>query len=236
MSAKQAPDEAVWFGKPLSAGRSPIKKNLFEEVINASGTLELVPVFPYFHDGALVPCLSVSTGRPGTGKFQFLHDNVVPEVLICLADHKGSIRAGQMMALPNLHAVNNFIKDVDDEDAYVVVLITIRINREDEQREGFIVRCKACNALVYERYLNLKEVPQPAFYPVFSAIGLYADAADEFNASDRACPECGAVQDPLPVDQLGWRRYVSHARVANRARESAENLARGLRGEARAEP
>jgi len=114
---------AVWFGQPLVPGKVPLKKNLFEEVIHATGTLELVPVFPYLDNGVIVPCLSVSLGGAGTQRFQFFHDNVVPEVLLCLAEKHGALKPGQMMVLPNLHGVNNFLKDLQNESAYVAQAI-----------------------------------------------------------------------------------------------------------------
>ncbi len=214
--------EKPWFGEPLIAGKTPIKKNLFEEVIHATGTLELVPVFPYLDDGAIVPCLSVSMGGGGAQKFQFFHENVVPEVLLCLAEQNSALNTGMMMALPNLHGVNNFLKDVDDKDAYMIVLITIRMNRADDQTEGFLIRCTECNELVFRRDTNVKEGPERAYYPEFYALAFYADAVDEFNASDRTCPKCGVVQEHFPQEQLGWRRYARQVDLANRARADAE--------------
>src|SRR5215510_4991558 len=105
VTSKTTTTGEVWCGQPLVPGKVSVKKNLFEEVIHATGTLELVPVFPYLDDGAIVPCLSVSLGGAGAQRFQFFHDNVVPEVLLCLAEEQGALRAGQMMVLPNLHGV-----------------------------------------------------------------------------------------------------------------------------------
>ena len=229
MASETPSISAVWFGHPLVSGKVPVKKNLFEEVIHATGTLELVPVFPYLDKGAIVPCLSVSLGKAGTQRFQFFHDNVVPEVLICLAEKQGALKAGQMMVLPNLHGVNNFLKDVQDESAYLVVLITIRVNYQDEQREGFLIRCERCNELLYQRYQNIKDGPERPYYPEFYALVFYADAVDEFNASDRTCPKCGHIQPPFPAEQLGWRRYAMQVRVANQAREDAERFAGQLK-------
>ena len=155
----------IWFGHPLVAGKKPIKKNLFEEVIHATGTLELVPVFPYLDDGAIVPCLSVSIGGPNAQKFQFFHDNVVPEVALCLAGEDSALRTGQLMVLPNMHGVNNFLKDLANENAYMVVLITIRMNAHDSQDEGFLIRCEKCNELVYQRETNIKHGPPRPFTP-----------------------------------------------------------------------
>ena len=207
----------------------PVKKNLFEEVIHATGTLELVPVFPYLDDGAIVPCLSVSLGGAGAQRFQFFHDNVVPEVLLCLAERQGALRAGQMMVLPNLHGVNNFLKDLQSDSAYLVVLITIRVNQQDEQREGFLIRCERCNELLYRRHRDIKHGPERPYYPEFYALAFYADAVDEFNASDRTCPKCGHVQPPFPAGQVGWRRYATQVRVANLARAEAERFAGQLK-------
>ena len=220
-------NQDIWFGQPLVTGKKPIKKNLFEEVIHATGTLELVPVFPYLDDGAIVPCLSVSIGGPNAKKFQFFHDNVVPEVLLCIAGEKSALHAGQMMVLPNMHGVNNFLKDLANEDAYMVVLITIRMNAQADQNEGFLIRCEKCNELVYQLETNIKNGPQRPYYPEFYALGFYADAIEEFNASDRTCPKCNHVQELFPAEQVGWRRYAQQVAVANRARAAIEQQAGG---------
>jgi len=91
MTSKTVAPSAAWFGQPLVTGKAPVKKNLFEEVIHATGTLELAPVFPYLDNGAIVPCLSVSLGGKSTQRFQFFHDNVVLEVLLCLAEQHGAL-------------------------------------------------------------------------------------------------------------------------------------------------
>jgi phage FluMu protein Com len=230
MTSKTPSVPEVWFGRPLVPGKAPVKKNLFEEVSHATGTLELVPVFPYLDNGAIVPCLSVSMGGASAQRFQFFHDNVTPEVLLCLAEKQGALKAGQMMVLPNLHGVNNFLKDLQDESAYLVVLITVRMNQQNEQREGFLIRCEQCNELLYQRYQNIKQGPERPYYPEFHALAFYADAVDAFNASDRTCPKCKHVQPPFPVEQMGWRRYAMQVRVANQAREEAERFARQLKG------
>jgi len=229
MTSKITATDGIWFGQPLVPGKVPLKRNLFEEVIHATGTLELVPVFPYLDNGAIVPCLSVSMGGTNAQRFQFFHDNVVPEVLLCLAEQQGALKAGQMMVLPNLHGVNNFLKDLQDESAYLVVLITVRMNHQDEQREGFLIRCEQCNELLYQRYQNIKHGAERPYYPEFYALAFYADVVDEFNASDRVCPKCGHVQPPFPAEQMGWRRYAMQIQVANRAREDAERCAGQLR-------
>lgn len=214
--------QKIWFGQPLVPGKRPVKKNLFEEVIHATGTLELVPVFPYLDDRAIVPCLSVSIGGPHAKKFQFFHENVVPEVLLCLAGEDSALQAGQMMVLPNMHGVNNFLKDLANEHAYMVVLITIRMNSQDNQNEGFVIRCEQCNEVVYQGETNIKRGPERPHYPEFYALGFYADVVDEFNASARECPKCGHVQKPFPSEQVGWRRYAQQVAVANRARAANE--------------
>src|SRR3954447_16753695 len=66
MAAKTTTASEVWFGEALGPGKVPVKKNLFEEVLHATGTLELEPVFPCLDNGAIVPCLSVSLGKAGT--------------------------------------------------------------------------------------------------------------------------------------------------------------------------
>ncbi|MFT4564183.1 MAG: hypothetical protein ACI9BW_003946 [Gammaproteobacteria bacterium] len=210
-----------WFGEPLIANKRPIKKNLFEEVIHSTGDLELVPVFPYFDEGSIVPCLSISMGGAATKQFQFFHANDVPEVMICLSENNSALRAGMLMSFPDLHGVNNFLKDVSDDDAYMIVLIAIRM-QAGAQVEGFLLRCNECNEQIYRLDRDIKEGPERPYYPEFHALRLYADAVDEFNATDRKCANCGHVQEPFPQEQLGWRRYARQVELANRARGAIE--------------
>jgi hypothetical protein len=63
------------------------------------------------------------------------------------------------------------------------------------------------------------------YYQELPNVRLYADAVDAFNASDRACPACGKVQEPFPQDIAGWRRYAQYVTLANRAREQIETAA-----------
>jgi DNA-directed RNA polymerase subunit M/transcription elongation factor TFIIS len=212
-----------WFGDPSVVGKRPIKKNMFEEVIHATGDLELVPVFPYLDEGSIVPCLSIAMGGRGVKKFQFFHTNDVPEVMICLSEHNSALRAGMLMSFPDLHGVNNFLKDVADEDAYMIVIIAIRM-KAGAQNEGFVLRCDECNNEIYRLNRDIKQGPERQYYPEFHALRLYADAVDDFNASDRKCEKCGHVQEMFPQDQLGWRRYARQVDLANRARASVEAL------------
>lgn len=228
MTNRTRSDEQPWFGKPLAADKAPRKKNLCEEIIHATGALELVPVFPYLDKGAIVACLSVAIGGANFKGFQFFHYNVVPEVLLCLSGQNSSVSGGQMMVLPDQHGVNAFLKDMHDPGAYFVALIVIRMSEDEEQVEGFILRCEECNEILCKRYANIKEGPDRPYYPEFRALAFYADVVDEFNASDRVCPRCGHMNEPFPAEQMGWRRYAQQIDVANRARASLEESAREL--------
>ena len=224
-AATSSKEKSPWFGKPLVSGKIPRKKNLCEEAINATGSLELVPVFPYLDNGSIVACLSVSTGGVGTRELQFFHENEVGEVLLCLSAYNAPIASGQMLLLPERHGVNNYVKDLNDESAYVLLLVIIRMSQAETQREGFLLRCGNCNERLLERHADIKQGPKRPHYPEFHAIGFYADAVDEFNASERTCPKCGQVQEPFPAEQVGWRRYAKQIDVANRARSAAEEMA-----------
>ncbi len=208
-----------------------LKVDLFEEAVHRLGLLDLVPVFPYFGNGDLVPCLSVCIGDPDLKQFQFFHANSVSESLLCLAGDD-SMKPGQLMTLAQTHGVNTFLKNPHDPDSFNVMIVTIRMNKEPVQDEGILIRCPKCNALVFERHVNVKDGPVRAFYPEFHGHAKYADVIDEFNSSEqnRTCSECGHLQERFPVEQMGWGVYRKNIVAANRGREIFESYVAQVAG------
>ena len=68
--------------------------------------------------------------------------------------------------------------------------------------------------------------PEHPYYPELTNLRFYADAADAFNAEERKCPKCSAVQPKFPQELMGWRRYAQYVDLANRARADAEAAGR----------
>lgn len=219
--------------KPLPHKRV-MKVDLFELATRSVGTLQLVPVFPYMGDGDIVPCLTIAAGNPDLKKFQFFHANVVDESVLCLAEEGATMKTGQLMKLAPVHGVNSFLKNPTNPTNYNVMLLPIRMNREKMQQEGFIIRCARCNEIVYRRDFNVKEGPEKKYYPEFYALRYYAECCREFNSSEekRTCTACGAVQEPFPLEQMGWWRHVENTEVANRGRANLEWLAEEMSGRA----
>lgn len=203
-----------------------LKVDLFEETIHRLGLLDLRPVFPYFDDGDLVPCLSVCIGDPNVKQFQFFHANTVSESLLCLAADD-MMKPGQLMTLAQTHGVNTFLKDAHDPNSFNIMVITIRMNKERIQDEGLLLRCSKCNAIVFERHVDVKEGPVRAHYPEFHGQAKYTAICEEFNSSEqnRTCPECGHLQDRFPIEQIGWGMYAKNVVAANEGRNVMESYA-----------
>lgn len=210
--------------------KRPVKVNVFEMVTRSVGTLQLVPIFPYMDDGAIVPCLSITKGGGELEPFQFFHANVVAESILCLAEQGATMKTGQLIKTTPVHGVNTFLKKPKDPESFYVVLVTIRMLGDKVQQEGFILRCSKCNTIVYQRDFDVKQGPTWKHYAEFYALRYYAECCEEFNADEakRTCPKCATVQQPFPLKQMGWRLYADNVEVANRGREALENAAREI--------
>jgi hypothetical protein len=209
-------------------GKRAIKVNLFEQITRNVGTLQLVPLFPYLDDGAIVPCLSITKGGQALEPFQFFHANVVSESILCVAEQGATMKAGQLIKATPVHGVNTFLKKPSDPESFYVVIVTVRMLADAVQQEGFIIRCAKCTTIVYQRDFDVKQGPQWKYYPEFYALRYYAECCEEFNADEvkRRCPKCGLVQKEFPIRQMGWRLYADNVEVANRGREALEQAGR----------
>jgi RNase P subunit RPR2 len=215
------------------ADRQPFKVDVFELVIRNLGLLQLAPIFPYLHDGAIVPCMTNTTGVKGVTPWHFFHANDVRETIICLVENGGAMKSGQIMLLANNHGVGPFLRDANDPTNYYVGLITIRMRSEPRQMEGIIMRCQKCNEIIYERRFNVKEGPERKYYPEFYALRYYEECWNEFNSSEerRTCKKCGTVRPPETASRdFGHMVYARNIEVANWSRESFEQMAARLVG------
>ncbi|GEM_PF-3159016 len=213
------------------ANRQPVKVDVFGLVIRNLGLLQLSPIFPYTHDGAIVPCMTNTTGVRGVTPWHFFHDNEVKETIVCLVENGGAMKSGQIMLLANNHGVGPFLRDPQDPSNYYVGLITIRMGNRPEQTEGIVLRCHKCNEVVYARYFNVKEGPARKHYPEFYALRYYLESFREFNRNPelRICKKCGAARPPEPeAENFGYVQYTRNIDVANRGREAFELMAAKL--------
>jgi hypothetical protein len=213
------------------ADRQPVKVDVFGLVIRNLGLLQLSPIFPYMHDGAIVPCMTNTTGVRGVTPWHFFHDNEAKETIVCLVENGGAMKSGQIMLLANNHGVGPFLRDPQDPSNYYVGLITIRMGNRPEQTEGIVLRCHKCNEVVYSRHFNVKEGPERKHYPEFHALRYYLESFREFNRNPelRICKKCGTVRPPEPeAENFGYVQYTRNIDVANRGREAFELMAAKL--------
>jgi hypothetical protein len=214
----------MWFGKPVAPGKTPRKVNVFESMLAHQGMLEQTPLFPYFGPGDIVPTAALSLSLPDMPRTHFYHYNDIPEVIIAMAGEGSSLAAGQVYLQQGTHGVTTFLRSpkAPEGKAYQISLIIIRMNQRGPQNEGFIMRCDRCNEIVFRMDRDVFEGPPHRYYPELANLRFYADAADAFNAEERACAACGAIQPRFPAEIMGWRRYAQYAELANRARANIE--------------
>ena len=231
MAILAQPKRRAWFGKPPAPGKLPLKANVFETMLDHQGMLQQKPLFPYLGPDDVVPAAALSYSLPGMPRVHFFHYNDIQEVVLCMAGKDGLISTGRLYLQQGTHGVTTFLRkpQAPTAEAYQVSLIVIRMKSEGPQVEGFIIRCLRCNEVVFRQDRDIFEGPAHPHYRELTNIRFYADAADDFNASDRLCPSCGTVQPALPVELLGWRRYAQYAELANRARCDIEAAASAAR-------
>ena len=218
------PAPGHWFGAPRSPLKRPGKVNVFEHMMTHQGMLEQLPLFPYFGPGDIVPTAALSLTLPETPRLHFYHYNDIPEVILCMAGEGGLIATGQLYLQQGTHGVTTFIRKPRGREGehYQISLIIIRMKPEGPQNEGFLLRCVSCNAVVFRMDRDVFSGPPHRYYPELANVRFYADAADAYNAEQRACPSCQAPQPRFPSEVVGWRRYAQYAELANRARGDME--------------
>jgi hypothetical protein len=218
------PRPGAWFGKQARPDKPPRKVNVFESLLAHQGMLEQLPLFPYFGPGDIVPTAALSFSLPDMPRVHFYHYNDLTEVIVSMAGDGSALATGQIYLQQGTHGVTTFLRHPKGEAGrgYQISLIIIRMKREGPQNEGFILRCHECNDVVFRMDRDVFAGPAHRYYPELPSIRFYADAVDAFNAEERACPACGAVQHRFPQELMGWRRYTQYAELANRARAQIE--------------
>lgn len=213
-----------WFGSAVAPGKRPLKVNVFENMIAHQGMLEQMPMFPYFGPGDIVPTAALSLSLPGMPRAHFYHYNDIPEVILTMAGDGALLSTGQLYLQQGTHGVTTFLRKSDGPEAatYQVSLIIIRMKPVAPQNEGFLMRCHACNEVVFRVDRDVWKGRAHAYYPELANVRFYADAVDEYNAEARTCQKCGVAQERFPAELMGWRRYAQYVELANRARGDLE--------------
>jgi hypothetical protein len=224
MSSSPRERAGHWFGRAVAPGKTPRKVDVFANMLAHQGMLEQIPLFPYFGPGDIVPAAALSLSMPDLPRIHFYHYNDIPEVIVAMAGDNALLTTGQVYLQQGTHGVTTFLKSPQSAEAasYQVSLIIIRMKKEGPQNEGFLLRCYACNEIVFRMDRDVWSAKAHPYYPELANVRFYADAADEYNEQERACPKCQKAQPRFPQELVGWRRYAQYAELANRARANIE--------------
>ncbi|MFC9502807.1 hypothetical protein [Streptomyces sp. NPDC057002] len=212
---------------PPNPNHEPLKVNVYQRMAQAAA--QLVPLFPYDHAGAIVPCGNVLIGGPETEYGHFFHWNTVNEVVVVYGAHQSMLATGQIMATQNLHGVNSYLRDQKEEGAYAVIVVTQHQSEEGDQSEALIARCQNCKAEIVRHEYDATPFGLPGYDaarygsaddPVhqFATTVGSATFADIRNTDEgRTCKECGHVNTPFPGARWGWARQVAQTTAVNAA-------------------
>lgn len=198
--------------------KKPLKVNLFEQLVSHTGTLELVPIFPYLGPGDVVTCASSIIGGPSLEEFIFTHNNVIPETMIVVSEAGGAVPLGTVMALLGEHAVTSgFLAEPHQAGSFFHVLVAVRMLPGSVQDEEFIINCPKCGEEVFRHGFNIKAGPERPLVGEFYGLFYYDQAVQAFNQTERVCAGCLTVLPRFPEEQMGWGRYAANVATANQA-------------------
>lgn len=217
---------------PPSPHRPAVKANVFERMQSAN--TELVPLFPYYGPGAMVPCGALFRGKPDNDMGHFFHFNTQDEIVCVFGANGALLKTGQVLANPKLHGVNTFLRDPDDPDSFLVITITQRQSDGDDQDESLIFRCKACHEhLLEHRFSTVPADESDDRWPDFPTLGEGVAPVERFNADEgiRTCPKCGFVNPTFPLEKWGWAQWSRQRETVNMAWRALAATAGALGGE-----
>lgn len=211
-------------GDPSTLGKTsiaPMKVNAFE--VARQSNAQLLPLFPYLHAGAIVPCsASFESDGKGTHIGYFLHENSVDEVAFTLASN-GRARSGEMRVGPNVHGVGG-----DSTEAYfAVMVITQRQVESGDQPEAMSFTCEKCNGLLLRHEFDVHTGAEGRFPGLPTIIGSF-DAATAVNNRSGAltCKSCGHGNRPFPLPMWGWASYVRNTRIVEKGWDAMQEAGR----------
>jgi hypothetical protein len=143
---------------PPRQDRPPLKTNILERL--QVGNCQLMPLFPYLDEDALVPCGAIFRGAPGAEWGQFFHQNSVDEVIQAFGAEGATLQTGSIYVTQPLHGVNSFLKKPENPDAFLVLIITQRQSAGDEQKEAIVYRCGKCHEIRLKHEYNATPTPR----------------------------------------------------------------------------
>ncbi|MGC4028383.1 MAG: hypothetical protein QM696_05905 [Steroidobacteraceae bacterium] len=213
---------------PAANGVVPMKANAFDMTQRSS--TQLLPLFPYVHRGAIVPC-SVAFESDGSGRNigYFVHTNSVDEIAVTLASD-GPQRTGEVVVGPRSHGVGGGGSTVA---FFRVGVVTQRQLEEGEQPEEASFQCAKCNAELLRNRVNMVHEGATPRYAALPSNLLTEEAVTKLNESEelRTCKACGHVNPPFPIMIWGWNRYVRNSRIAQKGWDAIQNLEQAGQGE-----
>ena len=232
MSKPKARAGAALTIPPPRADRPPLRANVFASM--QKGNTQLMPLFPHFYPGAMVPAGAILRGGPDKDHGHFFHHNTVDEVVVAFAANGSLLKTGQVFVGGRVHGVNSFLKDEKDPDSFAIMCITQRQSESGPQREAISLQCSACREEVFRRdYDATPPADGDETVHPFVTIQYSASVMQEYNADPalRTCPKCGHVNDPFPLKDWGWEVYTSQSATVDdglaRLREASAAFAAG---------
>jgi hypothetical protein len=193
----------------------PLKASAF--IVGSQANSQLMPLFPYMHPGAIVPCVAAleSDGK-GKGIGYFVHFNTVDEVVVGIGGD-GVARTGDVFVGPKEHGVGRS----PPQPFFTLSVITQRQLEQGEQPECVTFQCESCaKELFRHRFSGAAADGVPALPTLMES----QEAAIRFNSDEklRTCAACGHVSAPFPLPIWGWDRYAKNVRIAARAAEAVK--------------
>jgi hypothetical protein len=208
----------------LNAERPPIvpmKINAFD--VTQRSSTQLLPLFPYVHRGAIVPCsVAFQSDGGGTNIGYFVHTNTVDEIAVTLASN-GPQRTGEVVVGPRSHGVGGGGGTVA---FFRVGVVTQRQLEEGEQTEQASFQCEKCNTELLRNHVDMTSGGDGKRYDALPSNILTEQAVNKLNASEelRTCKACGHVNPLFPIAIWGWNRYVRNSQIAQRGWEEVKDL------------
>lgn len=211
---------------PPAGDKQPLKRNIFEFLREANCTL--IPLFPWFDEGAIVPAATLFEGGAGAQFGFFEHFNAVDEIFMCFASHGSRIRSGSVRVGQRQHFVGNPFLEDSGEDAFALVAIIQRQSTGTPQKERIIFRCMKCKAALLDREFDAtppprgKQVETLGPHAVFTTLEESLETYRLYNEQHRTCPACGTENPPFPIPRWGQDAYVHRSRSVRAARKIHE--------------
>lgn len=204
---------------PPDDTREPLKVNVYERMQHAN--TQLVPLFPYYGPGAIVYCGALFRGGPGYDVGHFFHNNTVHEVAFVWGASGALLDTGRIMATPNLHGVNSYMRDPESPDSFLVITICQRQTDSEPQTEQLIWRCAKCHQhLLVHEFTDSPSEDHDDRFPGFPTINESVEPVERFNTDEsiRTCAKCGHLNPPFPMERWGWDQWAKQQRTVNDAR------------------